>query len=113
MSLRNLLRLRHREPEKQLRAINRRRLELSGLTDVQLKSAATAGRREADIIETFALAAVIAARVLGMQMFDVQILGALALARGHIVEMQTGEGKRWQRCRPPSGMPVTAAEHTC
>ncbi len=93
MSLRNLLRLRHREPEKQLRAINRRRQELSGLTDVQLKSAATGGRREADIIETFALAAVIAARVLGMQMFDVQILGALALTRGHIVEMQTGEGK--------------------
>jgi preprotein translocase subunit SecA len=26
-------------------------------------------------------------------MFDVQILGALALQRGHIAEMQTGEGK--------------------
>src|SRR5580698_8945167 len=26
-------------------------------------------------------------------MFDVQILGALGLVRGHVVEMQTGEGK--------------------
>jgi preprotein translocase subunit SecA len=49
--------------------------------------------RDADAIETFALAAVIAARVLGLQMFDVQILGALALQRGQIAEMQTGEGK--------------------
>jgi preprotein translocase subunit SecA len=39
------------------------------------------------------LAAVIASRVLRLEMFDVQILGALALARGHIAEMQTGEGK--------------------
>jgi preprotein translocase subunit SecA len=49
--------------------------------------------RDADAIETFALAAVIAARVLGLQMFDVQILGALAMHRGQIAEMQTGEGK--------------------
>ena len=44
-------------------------------------------------METFALTAVIAERVLGLRMFDVQILGALALQRGHIAEMQTGEGK--------------------
>jgi preprotein translocase subunit SecA len=50
-------------------------------------------RRDADVVETFALAAVIAERVLGLHMFDVQILGALALQRGHIAEMQTGEGK--------------------
>jgi len=50
-------------------------------------------RRDADVAETFALAAVIAARLLGLQMFDVQILGALALHRGQIAEMQTGEGK--------------------
>jgi preprotein translocase subunit SecA len=36
---------------------------------------------------------VIAERVLGLHLFDVQILGALALQRGHIAEMQTGEGK--------------------
>jgi preprotein translocase subunit SecA len=49
--------------------------------------------RDANAVETFALVAAVAARVLGLQMFDVQILGALALARGHIAEMQTGEGK--------------------
>src|ERR1019366_665014 len=39
------------------------------------------------------IAAVVSARALGLSMFDVQIWGALALARGKIVEMQTGEGK--------------------
>ena len=40
-----------------------------------------------------AAAAVAASRVLGQEMFDVQLRGALALARGSIAEMQTGEGK--------------------
>jgi len=96
VSLGNLLRLfgpGYRESKNQLRAIVRRRQELSGLTDDQLKSAARSVRRDADVVETFALAAVIAERVLGLHMFDVQILGALALQRGHIAEMQTGEGK--------------------
>ena len=35
----------------------------------------------------------VAARVLGLHMFDVQLQGALALAGGRIAEMQTGEGK--------------------
>jgi len=75
--------------EVRLQAINLRREELSSFTDEQLKSA----RGNADVVETFALTAVIAERILGLRMFDVQILGALALVRGHIVEMQTGEGK--------------------
>jgi preprotein translocase subunit SecA len=88
-----LFRLADRESEDQLRAITRRRQELTGLTELQLKSAARSLRSDADVIETFALAAAIAVRVLGLQMFDVQILGALAMQRGHIAEMQTGEGK--------------------
>jgi preprotein translocase subunit SecA len=40
-----------------------------------------------------AVAAVVAARLLGLVMFDVQLQGALALAEGKIAEMQTGEGK--------------------
>ena len=63
------------------------------LTDDQLKAAAKRLRQDAGVVETFALAAVIAERVLGLHMFDVQILGALALQRGEIAEMQTGEGK--------------------
>jgi preprotein translocase subunit SecA len=35
----------------------------------------------------------IAARVLQLEMFDVQLQGALALTEGRIAEMQTGEGK--------------------
>jgi len=79
--------------EAQLRAITRRREELSGFTGDQLKSGALATRGSPDLIETFALTAIIAERILGLRMFDVQILGALALVRGHVVEMQTGEGK--------------------
>ncbi len=82
-----------RTPEIQLQAITKRREELSALSDVQLQSAAHALGGNPDLIETFALAAVVAERVLGLRMFDVQILGALGLARGEIVEMQTGEGK--------------------
>jgi preprotein translocase subunit SecA len=82
-----------RESEHQLRAITSRREELSGLTDNQLKSAAKDLRHDADLVETFALTAVVAERVLRLCMFDVQILGALALQRGDIAEMQTGEGK--------------------
>ncbi len=92
----NLLRLfglGDRESQDQLQAITRRREELSGLTGDQLKSAAHGLARDADVVETFALAAAIAERVLGLRMFDVQILGALALQRGDIAEMQTGEGK--------------------
>ena len=87
------LRSRDREPADQLRAINQRRDELSALSDDQLQSQAQDRRGEADVVETFALAAVIAERVLGLRMFDVQILGALALQRSEIAEMQTGEGK--------------------
>lgn len=92
-TLRCFLGLRGRESEKQLRAISRRRHELSVLTNDQLKSAAETMPRDADVVETFAVAAVVTERVLGLQMFDVQILGALAMQRGHIAEMQTGEGK--------------------
>ena len=79
--------------EAELLAITRRREELSLLTDEQLRSAAAQNQSSRDVIETFALTAVVAERVLGLRMFDVQLLGALALQRGEIAEMQTGEGK--------------------
>ena len=77
-----------RESEGQLLAITQLRDELSGLTDAQLRS-----RPKDDLVATFALTAIVAERLLGLRMFDVQILGALALRRGDIAEMQTGEGK--------------------
>ena len=84
--VKRFLGLRDRESETRLRAIAQRRKELCALTDGELKSAARA-LGEADVIETFALAAAVAQRVLGQRMFDVQILGALAMQRGQIAEM--------------------------
>ena len=60
------------------------------LDDDSLKRAARSATRLPEIV---ALTAVVASRVLGLQMFDTQLEGALALAHGRIVEMQTGEGK--------------------
>jgi len=76
--------------ESTIHAINRRRSELSTLTDGELKALAW---REMNLPDVFALCAVAAERVLGLKMFDVQLQGALALAAGKIAEMQTGEGK--------------------
>jgi preprotein translocase subunit SecA len=70
--------------------INQRREQLAGLKDAELRSAA---ERAGDLLEVVAIAALVGARRLGLVMFDVQLMGALALARGKIVEMQTGEGK--------------------
>lgn len=96
MSLRGILRLlglADRESEAQLETIQRRRDALRAMSDQQVRSLARAQSGKPDVIEVFALAAVIAQRVLGLSMFDVQLQGALALQRGHIAEMQTGEGK--------------------
>ena len=82
-----------RESENHIREIGRRREELAKLSDYQLKSAARGLRAGDGVVETFALAALIADRVLRLQMFEVQILAALAIEQGHIAEMQTGEGK--------------------
>jgi preprotein translocase subunit SecA len=58
--------------------------------DESLKWVAKSVRR---LPEMVALTAVVASRVLGLEMFDAQLEGALALAHGRVVEMQTGEGK--------------------
>jgi preprotein translocase subunit SecA len=70
--------------------INRRRAGLADASDDVLRDAF---RASDELTETVAIVAVVAARVLGLEMFDVQLRGALALARGRIAEMQTGEGK--------------------
>ena len=66
------------------------RAEFGRLSDIELR--ATASKTE-DLPGWIALAATAALRVLGQEMYDVQLRGALALARGSIAEMQTGEGK--------------------
>ncbi|VAW32354.1 Protein translocase subunit SecA, partial [hydrothermal vent metagenome] len=46
-----------------------------------------------DIAEVFAIVRESAKRTLGERHYDVQLVGGLALARGRIAEMRTGEGK--------------------
>ncbi len=50
--------------------------------------------------EALALLSEIAERTLGLRPYPVQILGALALARGYLAEMATGEGKTLTACLP-------------
>jgi preprotein translocase subunit SecA len=70
--------------------INAMRAEFARLDDAGRRAAAS----QTNQLNTWiALAAIAAARVLGQEMYDVQLRGALALARGAIAEMQTGEGK--------------------
>jgi preprotein translocase subunit SecA len=70
--------------------IHAMRATFARLSDAGLR--ATASQTE-DLPRWIALAATAASRVLGQDMYDVQLRGALALARGSIAEMQTGEGK--------------------
>ena len=70
-------------------AVQTKRESFRALSNSQLASAL----HGAPLEETLAIAAVAAARVLGQEMFEVQIHAALALAQGKIAEMQTGEGK--------------------
>ncbi len=72
-------------PVSQLEPIRRRQAELAVLSDDELKAI---GRRASELVEVFAVTAVVAARVLGFEMFDVQLQGALALANGKIAEMR-------------------------
>jgi preprotein translocase subunit SecA len=70
--------------------VNALRATYAGLNDDELDRTA---RTVSSLPEVVAVAAVLASRVLGVQMFDEQIQGALALADGKVIEMQTGEGK--------------------
>ena len=74
----------------EIQRINRLREEYSRFTGEALRAAAAPIE---DLLPMVAVTAVIASRVLGQDMFDVQLRGSLALARGKIAEMQTGEGK--------------------
>jgi preprotein translocase subunit SecA len=70
--------------------INLVRAEFARLSDDGIRSAAEQAN---DRFQFMALAATAASRVLRQEMYDVQLRGAMALARRNIAEMQTGEGK--------------------
>ncbi len=75
--------------------------QFSALTDHKLREEATGlrqvfrlGRDKADDLDrAFAIVREVALRQIGEKPFPVQIAGALALAKGCVVEMATGEGK--------------------
>ncbi len=70
--------------------INAFRSEFARLDDDQLRNQAAQAN---ELLEFMAISATAASRVLGQNMYDVQLRGALALTRGSIAEMPTGEGK--------------------
>ena len=76
--------------EKVIAQINVRRQELRQHSEGELRAAAAGAET---LEEAIAVVAVVADRLLGLDMFDVQLQGSLALADGRIAEMQTGEGK--------------------
>lgn len=77
-------------PDSEIETIRRLRNEYASLSDPELRAVAA---RWDNQLSTIAVTAVVAARVLGQEMFDTQWRGALGLVEGRIVEMATGEGK--------------------
>ncbi|GHF89068.1 preprotein translocase subunit SecA [Amycolatopsis bartoniae] len=72
--------------------------ELAELDDAALTERAGKLRLEAEfgdtqLVEVCALGREAAKRALGERAFDVQLLGTMGLLTGHVVQMETGEGK--------------------
>ncbi|WP_236795979.1 accessory Sec system translocase SecA2 [Amycolatopsis sp. GM8] len=81
-----------------LPAIGELEAELEGLTDTELTERAGKLRLEAvfkddQLVEVCALGREAARRALDERAFDVQLLGTMGLLTGHVVQMETGEGK--------------------
>src|SRR5438309_2472608 len=67
--------------------------ELRGQTD-RFRQRLAAGEKLDDLLpEAFATVREAAVRTLGQRHYDVQLIGGIALHRGEIAEMKTGEGK--------------------
>jgi len=86
--------------DEQLDAIGRHEPDVRALSDAALRARAIALREGAGLrspadvrAELFALARDAARRAIGQRPYEVQVVAALALDRGAVVEMQTGEGK--------------------
>ncbi len=79
-------------PAAEIARVNRRRAELANAAAYQSSEALReAFRNSKDLAETIAIVAVVAARTVGMDMFDVQLQGALALGRGRVAEMKSSQ----------------------
>lgn len=67
--------------------------ELRGQTDVFRRRLADGAKLDDLLPEAFATVREAAKRTLGQRHYDVQLIGGIALHRGEIAEMKTGEGK--------------------
>ncbi len=84
-----------------LKKINELENEIAGLTIAELRERAGIAREEVrggkgsdEVLPVvFALTREVAKRTIGQRAFDTQLTGAMALHRGKIAEMRTGEGK--------------------
>ncbi len=87
--------------ERRVNEIRQRDKNVKLLSDDELRQqAASIRRRVRDgvplnkvLIDAFAVTKEAARRTVGMEPYDVQLLAALAMQEGKLVEMQTGEGK--------------------
>jgi preprotein translocase subunit SecA len=94
----------------ELRAIEAHERECDPLTDIEITRRAADLRLRANAGEAlhqlrptlFALAREASRRALAQRPYDEQVLAALAMDDGHIVEMQTGEGKTLAAVMPAS-----------
>ncbi len=81
--------------------VNRMEPTIEAMTDEELRAETDEFRRRLKegetlddiLVEAFAVVREAARRTLGQRPYDVQIQGGVALHRGNIAEMQTGEGK--------------------
>jgi len=67
--------------------------ELRGQTDIFRRRLAEGAKLDDLLPEAFATVREAAIRTLGQRHYDVQLIGGIALHRGEIAEMKTGEGK--------------------
>ena len=67
--------------------------ELRGQTDIFRARLADGAKLDDLLPEAFATVREAAKRTLGQRHYDVQMIGGIALHRGEIAEMRTGEGK--------------------
>lgn len=87
--------------KKILNKINHLAPKMSNLSDNQLKDMTIKFRKSLAegvdlkdlLVEAYAVVREADKRVLGLYPYDVQVLGAIALSQGTIIEMKTGEGK--------------------
>lgn len=98
-----------------LSAVNVIEKQVSAITDAELQARFNGLRPCADggvlpverLPEIFALVREACRRAVGLRPYDVQILAGIILARGHIAEMATGEGKTLTAALPASALALT------